>query len=1058
MLPLLFESLRAPQSLERLTSPVPGEEPRGAVETEPMADLLENLNAEQLQAVTHQSGPLLIVAGAGTGKTTVITRRIAWLIQQKLAKPEQILALTFTEKAASEMEERVDLLMPLGYVDFWISTFHAFCERILKQHALEVGLSNDFKLLDDTQQWILIHKNLDKFKLEYYKPLGNPSKFIGALLQHISRCKDELITPEVYKAYADTLATQELAAQLLPDTESGTEELRIRELAEAFRVYQQLLLDNDYLDFGDLINYTLHLFQQRPAVLEHYRQKFSHILVDEFQDTNYAQYELVRLLAQPPKEVKSQKSIKSERPDSGVKTLDVQRLTNLTVVGDDDQSIYKFRGASVSNILKFKDDFPELTQVTLTQNYRSVQSILDLSYKLIQNNNPERLEVKLGISKRLINPTEVAGGEPALGGPAEGGITSKSGEIQVLEGRDLSDELDLVVKKILQLKKEAPETSWNDFCILIRSRGASDEILPRLEAAGIPFTYLANTGLYRKPLIADLIGYLKLLDNYHDSASVFRTLNFPHFQLPVQDVAHITQYARKYTLSVYEVLRKVQEAPETEGLEKIEAKSRATITELLGLIHTHTEHTKTMSAVEVFVHVIKDLHVVDFLEEETLENVQNRELLEQFYKKVETFEQDKVTSDKSLKAFLFDLELELRAGHDGDIKFDPNQGPESVKVLTVHASKGLEFQNVFIVNLVDQRFPTREKSSGIEIPEALVKDILPEGDFHLQEERRLFYVAITRAKARVYFSWAKDYGGSRAKKPSIFLQELDLVPSDKVNKATGKVVFTKPDEHPRREVYQQLPTRFSYSAINTFLRCPLEYKYAHYLKLPLPGAAPLSFGITIHGTLQKYLEEYQRSVVAAQMDLFDGHPVVTLPSLERLLELYAGEWVDEWYPTKASKEGYREKGVTVLQNFYSYSTQHAPKPKFVEKAFSLPVGEFVFTGKIDRADAAPEGLAIIDYKTGTPKKKKGDEDVDQLRIYQWACQEQFGEAVASMAYWYLESNEFVDMEVAKPDELLDLQERLLKTIHEIRDAVRYDRFAELHKKAKQHTCNFEDFA
>ncbi|MBP9686345.1 MAG: UvrD-helicase domain-containing protein [Candidatus Doudnabacteria bacterium] len=1026
-----------------------------------MPDLLENLNAEQLQAVTHQSGPLLIVAGAGTGKTTVITRRIAWLIQQKLAKPEEILALTFTEKAASEMEERVDLLMPLGYVDFWISTFHAFCERILKQHALEVGLSNDFKLLDDTQQWILIHKNLDKFKLEYYKPLGNPSKFIGALLQHISRCKDELITPEVYKAYADTLATQELAAQLLPDTESGTEELRIRELAEAFRVYQQLLLDNDYLDFGDLINYTLHLFQQRPAVLEHYRQKFSHILVDEFQDTNYAQYELVRLLAQPPKEVKSQKSIMSVRSDSGVKTLDVQRLTNLTVVGDDDQSIYKFRGASVSNILKFKDDFPELTQVTLTQNYRSVQSILDLSYKLIQNNNPERLEVKLGISKRLINPVDSE--QTAVVRDSEGSTDPRrvsSGQIQVLEGRDLSDELDLVVKKILQLKKEAPETSWNDFCILIRSRGASGEILPRLEAAGIPFTYLANTGLYRKPLIADLIGYLKLLDNYHDSASVFRTLNFPHFQLPVQDVAHITQYARKHTLSVYEVLRKVQDAPETEGLEKIEAKSRVTITELLGLIHAHTEHTKIMSAVEVFVHVIKDLHVVDFLEEETLENVQNRELLEQFYKKVEAFEQDKVTSDKSLKAFLFDLELELRAGHDGDIKFDPNQGPESVKVLTVHASKGLEFQNVFIVNLVDQRFPTREKSSGIEIPEELVKDILPEGDFHLQEERRLFYVAITRAKTRVYFSWAKDYGGSRAKKPSIFLQELDLVPSDKVNKATGKVVFTKPDGHPRREVYQQLPARFSYSAINTFLRCPLEYKYAHYLKLPLPGAAPLSFGITIHGTLQKYLEEYQRSVVAAQMDLFDGKAKVSLPSLERLMELYAMEWVDEWYESKADKEKNRETGVVTLQNFYRYSIQHMPKPKFVEKAFNLPVGDFVFTGKIDRVDVAPEGLVIIDYKTGTPKKKKGGEDVDQLRIYQWACEEQFGEKVASMSYWYLKSADFKPdpVAVATPDVLLDLQERLLKTIHEIRDAVRYDRFAELHQKAKQHTCGFADFA
>lgn len=476
-----------------------------------MADLLENLNTEQLQAVTHASGPLLIVAGAGTGKTTVITRRIAWLISQNLAKPEEILALTFTEKAASEMEERVDLLMPLGYVDFWISTFHAFCERILKQHALDIGLSSDFELLDDTKQWILVFKNLDKFTLDYYRPLGNPSKFISSMLQHFSRCKDELITPEDYLQYAQGLLLSDGNAELIPSEDKATEVKRVTELANAYHVYQKLLLDNDYLDFGDLINYTLELFRRRPNILEFYRNRFKHILVDEFQDTNVAQYELVRLLAGQGK--------REERRGESVNALNSNLspvTSNLTVVGDDDQSIYKFRGASVSNILKFEHDYPGVTQITLTQNYRSSQEILDLSYKLIQQNNPDRLEVKLGISKRLINPVD--GGQ--------GTVDSKS-EIQVLEGKDLSDELDLVVKKILHLKDVHPDTSWNDFAILIRSRGASDEILPRLEAAGIPFTYLANSGLYRKQLVADLIGYLKLLDNYHESSSLYRTLNFP---------------------------------------------------------------------------------------------------------------------------------------------------------------------------------------------------------------------------------------------------------------------------------------------------------------------------------------------------------------------------------------------------------------------------------------------------------------------------------------------------------------------------------------------------
>lgn len=1013
-----------------------------------MADLLENLNTEQLQAVTHPGGPLLIVAGAGTGKTTVITRRIAWLIQQKLANPDEILALTFTEKAASEMEERVELLMPIGYVDFWISTFHAFCERLLKQHALDIGLSNEFKLLDDTGQWILVHKNLDKFKLDYYKPLGNPSKFIGTLLQHFSRCKDELISSEDYLKYAESLQLEH-GAKLLPTENQTTEAARVAELAGAYAVYQQLLLDNEYLDFGDLINYTLELLRRRPKILEYYQRKFKYVLVDEFQDTNVAQYELVKLLAGKGYRVQGTGESKNTS-DSDLSPV----TSNLTVVGDDDQSIYKFRGASVSNILKFKDDYPSLTQITLVQNYRSSQEILDLSYKLIQQNNPDRLEVKLGISKRLINPGErlqVTGESKEAQDSNLSPLTSNLTGIEVLEGKDLSDELDLVVKKILKLKETHPDISWNDFAILIRSRGASEEILPRLEASGIPFTYLSNTGLYRKQLIADIIGYLKLLGNLHESGSLYRTLNFPRFRLLAQDLATLVQYASKHTLSLYEVLQ-VDEA-----LAKVSTDSKQKVTELLKCIHEHTALARDRTAVEVFVAVVKELDVASILEEDTLENAQNRELLEQFYKRVEHFEQDSTTGDKSLKMFLADLDLELQAGHEGDIKFDPNVGPETLKVLTVHAAKGLEFENVFVVNLVDQRFPTREKSTGIEIPEPLIKDILPEGDFHLQEERRLFYVALTRAKKRLYLTWARDYGGSRAKKPSIFLQEIGLVPSEKVSKATGKVVFTRPDSHPKRQVYQDLPSTFSYSAINSFKKCPLEYKYAQYLKLPLPGSPSLSFGVTMHSTFQKYLEEYRQSLQVLQMDLFDATAKPVLPSLDRLLEIYKGAWKDEWYPSKESKEGYRAKGEELAKVFYDYSVAHLPQPKFIEKKFNLKLGEFGFVGKIDRADVTAAGLAIIDYKTGQPQKRKGDEDVDQLRIYQWASEQEFGEKVQSLCYWYLEKNEFVEVPVASTDELITLQENLLATMHEIRDAVKYDRFSELHKKAKQHNCNFEDF-
>ena len=372
---------------------------------------ISQLNPNQQLAVQHPSGPLILVAGAGTGKTTVITQRIAWLIEKGLAKPDEILALTFTDKAAGEMEERVDKLLPLGYVDLWIQTFHAFAGKILKQHALEIGLPKEFKVLDQTSSWMLVRENLNKFNLDYYRPLGNPTSFIHALINHFSRCKDEAIYPDDYLKYAeelklDTDVTGDKTAKsnkskkstlrpASPELQTDmTQEIdRLNEVANAYHTYQQLLLEKNALDFGDLINYCLQLFQKRPRLRDLYQQRFKYILVDEFQDTNWAQYELIKLLVGPEQ--------------------------NIMVVGDDDQAIYKFRGASVSNILAFKKDFPKAGEIYLTDNYRSGQTILDSAYQFIQLNNPDRLEVKLArgrvkrdgkkLSKKLISHSDQAG-------------------------------------------------------------------------------------------------------------------------------------------------------------------------------------------------------------------------------------------------------------------------------------------------------------------------------------------------------------------------------------------------------------------------------------------------------------------------------------------------------------------------------------------------------------------------------------------------------------------------------------------------------------------------
>lgn len=558
-----------------------------------MNNFFKNLNSEQLKAVLHKDGPMLIVAGAGTGKTTVITERIAYLIDQGLAKSDEILALTFTEKAAAEMEDRVGSLLPIGYFDLWVSTFHSFSERILKEHGLAIGLPGDFKLLNEFEQWALVKKNLDKFELDYYRPLGNPTKFISAMLKHFSRAKDEDIGPRQYLEYADGLK-QDLDGMLsgnkshkksvIPTVreeslkrENGQskgflsplssvrndkkeideqETARLNEIANAYHVYQQLLLDNNFLDFGDLINYTLKLFRERPAILEKYRKQFKYILVDEFQDTNWAQYELIKLLASP--------------------------ANNLTVVGDDDQAIFRFRGASMSNILQFKKDYPKAEEIILIKNYRSRQNVLDLSYEFIKQNNPNRLEWQLNSPVILEHSVSEAIGprgkkQDAIAAPAnalrsDGGratiqhdksekLNKKliaenkgAGVIKILKGADLEEEVRLVADKIIELKNKNKNASWNDFAVLVRANDSANNFMAEFERRGLPFIFGASRGLYAKPIIMDAEAYLKLLDNYHESLALYRILNLPIFNFTHEELVNFNYLAGKKAWSLYEVI------------------------------------------------------------------------------------------------------------------------------------------------------------------------------------------------------------------------------------------------------------------------------------------------------------------------------------------------------------------------------------------------------------------------------------------------------------------------------------------------------------------------
>ena len=907
---------------------------------------MTKLNLQQKCAIQFGQGPLLIVAGAGTGKTTVITERIAYLIKTQKAEPEEILALTFTDKAATEMEERVDKLLPYGYHDLWVSTFHSFCERILKEHGLDIGLPTDFKLLDQTASWLLVRRNLERFQLNYYKPLGSPTKFIRALINHFSRCKDQAITPEDYLKHSESLKSN------LTDLPEDHESERIKEIAEAYHVYQKLLLENSALDFGDLINYCFQLFQKRTWLLKKYREKFKYILIDEFQDTNWVQYELIKLLAEPK--------------------------NNLTVCADDDQSIYKFRGASFSNVLRFRKDFPKGQEITLIKNYRSKQNILDLAYQFIQLNNPNRLEYLDKINKKL-----------------RAQIKGKAA-IRHLHSKNLDQEVRGVVNKIVEIIKENKKVDFSDLAILVRTNDSANAFCRGLERANLPYQFLASRGLYLKPIILDIIAYFKLLDNYHESSALYRVLNMPCFKFSYQDIIKITQYAHRRAKSVYEALSELWPNHN-----------------LLNLIQKHARLARTKNVSEIFVRFLEDSGCLEYLNKKRKK--EGFDYISQFYERIKHFEENSLNA--KLKDFMEEMNLELGSGEQGKLQFDLEQGPEIIKVMTIHSAKGLEFEHVFLVNLVDKKFPTIERQDPIEIPKELIKDIVPRGDIHLEEERRLFYVGMTRAKTGLFFTSAEDYGGAKNKKLSRFLIESGFV-KDLISLPKNKEI--KIIKKKKEKII--LPSYFSFSQLRAFENCPLQYKFAHLFRIPIKGKAVFSFGKTMHDTLLEFTRQTQES----RYDLFGSVQRQNI-SFDELLKIYQKKWIDDWYEDKSQKENYYQLGKKCLKDFYQDFYQNKPEILALEQNFKLKIVNETLIGRIDRIDKTE----IVDYKTGRAKNKLEPADKEQLLIYQIAAEEALGLKPKKMTYYYLEDSKKISF-LGSPSELKKEKEKISSQIAQIK--------------------------
>jgi DNA helicase-2/ATP-dependent DNA helicase PcrA len=904
--------------------------------------ILDGLNPAQVAAVTHEAGPLLIIAGAGTGKTTVITRRIAYLIATRRARPSEILALTFTDKAAVEMEERVDTLVPYGYADVQISTFHAFGDRLIRENALELGLTPEFRVLTRAEQVIFLRDRLFEFPLRHYRPLGDPTRHLQAILGHVSRLKDEDVPPEEYLAHA-----QELLARAADD-EARLEAEAHLELARTYAQYQSLMARLGQVDFGDQIVEALRLFRTRPHVLRRYQRRFTHILVDEFQDTNYAQNQLVRLMAAAHR--------------------------NLTVVADDDQSIYKWRGAALSNVMGFKDEYPEARDIVLTQNYRCPQPVLDAAYRLIQYNNPDRLEAKYGITKRL----EAVGraGEPGHGP-------------EHLAFDSVSTESDHVASLIAD--EHAQGRPYRDMAILVRANSDADPFLRALNMRSIPWTFSGNAGLYGRPEVRLLIAFLRSVAHPDDSVSLHYLASSDIYQVPIVDLTRCATCADRRHRWLFDVLRDVP------GDVALGDEGAAAVKRLVADLDRYMELARETPTGELLYQFLLDSGLMTRYAKAPAELEQEVQNVSKFFSRVK--DASAVLRYDNVREFVNHLDALIEAGDDPAVAEAEADTP-AVHVLTVHKAKGLEWPVVFLVNCVQNKFPSQRRPEAIEMPPGLIKDTLPSGDFHLQEERRLFYVGMTRARERLFLTSALDMGTRRDWKVSQFVLEALDLPRGAVRPFRAQPIeeLRRHAPAPAADALGQaaLPADaelvVSHNQVDDYETCPLKYQYVHLLRIPLRQHHAVVYGSALHAAVEFYLRRRSAGNFTA---------------LDDLLRAFDDAWRNEGFLTREHEEQRRRAGREALTRFYHEEETAGGAPAAVEQEFGFSLGPTRVRGRFDRVDRTPDGLVIIDYKSSdVTDQRKADQRAReslQLRIYALAQREMTGQPPAAVELRFLES-------------------------------------------------------
>jgi DNA helicase-2/ATP-dependent DNA helicase PcrA len=895
----------------------------------------------QQQAIEHVAGPMLVVAGAGTGKTTVLIRRIAQLVREGHARPDEILALTYTENAAKEMLDRAQSeLRGSNAEGLQVSTFHAYCNNLL------IRSERSFGVLEDKPLWIFLRRNIRELKLNHFIRAANVAKFLDDLLEFMRRCQDELVGPEQYAEYVRRIESGELPVPRVSkskhaDDLSDEEALgRCREIASVFETVERMLRERNLGTFGHMILRANELLRKDAVLLERERARARLILVDEFQDANFAQIRLLEKLAGNPR--------------------------NVFVVGDPDQGIYRFRGASSGAFELFQKHFPDSKLVVLAKNCRSTTPVLKCAHAVIAENPESALHA--GATQYHRSPLISARDEEQ---PPK--VAPRPPVEAVCVTGSFMEATDLVA--VLQERKKRSRCDWKDIGILYRSHFHRDEVAAELARNKIPFS-IEGLDVMDTPEVRDLLACAGAVVSRNDSASFFRVAALRQFSVDPNDLrSALKALPRDASGTMASVLLQVKG-----GAEVLQAAEQA---------RQEVADKKTYAALLTLERIFQ------------LPRDSAIEAILQFANK---WEKSPITESASPAEFLEYLEYFREAR--GTIPLASSEEENSVKLMTAHAAKGLEFDHVFILRAVSGSFPSSYREPLIELPTELRNSGLAadrdEKEVHMQEERRLFYVAMTRARdtLAIYGQFGR---GKTEKTPPGYLRELmkhrDLKNWLKERTCreyqtdifgAAEPALSRLGEWISLPPSSDLAASLSPSAIQRYEICPLQFKLDREWRIPAEVSAALQYGAAMHRVLLSYYDS-----------VLEDRPMSELA----LLELLRSDLADAGFADHYQRELYEQKGTAEIRDFLSTASRTRSEVLHTEETFSVKVGPTTLVGRIDRIDrASGDQVVITDYKTGRPKSQEDADESLQLSLYALAAREKWGYSVERLVFHNLEGN------------------------------------------------------